>query len=124
MIHKLEIQAQQIELTQKLRTYVVRKIGKLDTFAPRASRESIHVEVILRQSKAKDKQAFTASVVLYMPQKTLEASETTINIFAAVDVVQEKLHAQLKKYKELHAGGTKRQLFARALRRREKSSVE
>ncbi len=114
MIQKIEIQGNHLEVSEKLYKYVMQKIGKLDTFAPRATRPSVHAEVTLKQAKARDKQEFTAVVVLYMPQKTLEASETTINIFAAIDIVEEKLRSQLKKYKETHGSGTKRQLFARA----------
>lgn len=114
MIQKLEIQGQHLEVTEKLHKYVVQKIGKLDTFAPRASRESIHAEVTLKATTVNKQEVFTASVALHMPHKTLDASDTTINIFAAVDIVEEKLRAQLKKYKEVTAGGQKRQLFVRA----------
>ena len=55
MIQKLEISGVHTDVDKKLREYVTRKIGKLDRFAPRKTRESIHAEIILKDTKAKDK---------------------------------------------------------------------
>jgi putative sigma-54 modulation protein len=117
MIQKLEINAQHTELTPELKKYVTRKIGKLDRYVSRHARESLHAEVKLKQSNAKNKQRFTCGVVLHLPHETLDASETTINMFAAVDIVETKLKNQLKKYKDTHTNGKlHRQLFARMKR--------
>lgn len=114
MIKKLEISAQHTELTPELKKYVERKIGKLDRYVPRHARESAHAEVKLKESKAKDKKQFTCGVLLYLPKGTLDASDTTVNMFAAIDIVEAKLKAQLKKYKDTHGGGKlHRKLFAR-----------
>lgn len=114
MIEKLEISAQHTELTPELKRYVIRKIGKLDRYISRHARESVHAEVKLKESKIKGRQQFTCSAVLYLPKEVLDASETTINIFAAVDIVEAKIKSQLKKYKDTHTNGKlHRRLLAR-----------
>lgn len=118
MIKKLEIGGQHTKLTPELKKYVTRKIGRLDRYVSRHTRESVHAEVHLKESKAKDKKQFTCSVVLHLPQETLDASETTINMFAAVDIVETKLKNQLKKYKDMHTNAKfHRRVVARLQRR-------
>lgn len=117
MIHKLEIAAQHTELTPELKKYVHKKIGRIDRYAPRNVRESLHAEVWLK-GETKHKGQFTCNVVLHVPDETLEASETTINMFAAIDIVETKLKQQLTKYKDLHSSPkTHRRLFSRFSRK-------
>lgn len=117
MIEKLEISAQHTELTPELKKYVAKKIGRLDRYVPRRSRESVHAEVKLKEAKNKDKKQFTAMVVLHIPNGTLEASETTINMFAAIDIVETKLKQQLRKYKEQQANPKMHRRIFNKLRR-------
>ena len=102
MINKLEISGVHMEVGADLKKYVTKKIGRLDRFIPRASRESVHVEVKLKEGKAKDKNERTAEIVMHLPHDKIILSETTINIYAAVDIVEAKLRNQLKRYKDLH----------------------
>lgn len=103
MIQKLEISGVHATVDDELRKYVTKKIGKLDAYMSRTARISAHAEVLLKKSKAKDKAACTCEVVLHVPGEQLSAQETTLNLYAAVDIVEEKLKAQLKKYKTTHA---------------------
>ena len=103
MIKKLEINGVHMDVGKDLRRYVNKKIGGLEKYIPRAARESVHVEVKLKEGKAKDKNARTAEVIMHLPQETVTISETTVNMYAAIDIVEEKLKNQLHKYKELHA---------------------
>lgn len=103
MIKKIEITGIHTELTPDLKKYVHKKVGKLDTYLPRSARESAHAEVFLREGKAKDKNRCECEVVLRLTQETITIKEATINMFAAVDIVEAKLRNQLKKYKDTHA---------------------
>lgn len=124
MIKKLEISAQHTELTPELKKYVTKKIGKLDKYIARKSRESAHVEVHLKEIKSKDKQQFSCNVVLHLPHGTLDATESTINMFAAIDIVETKLKNQLKKHKETHSGGSyQRKMFARFRKRSDVNTI-
>lgn len=118
MIQKLEISAQHTELSPKLKKYIEKKIGTLDRYVTRHARESVHAEVKLSESKSKHGPQFTCNVVLHVPHGVLDASESTVNMYAAVDIVEAKLKSQLKKYKEKHSGGKLyRRLFARTKQR-------
>lgn len=102
MIKKLEISGVHTKADSDLKKYVEKKIGKLDRYLPRRARESAHAEVMLKESKAKNKKQCTCEVVLYLPQETITTKEATLNMYAAVDIVEAKLKNQLKKYKEKH----------------------
>lgn len=102
MIKRLEISGVHMTVGDDLKKYVEKKIGRLDRFIPRSGRESVHVEVKLKESKAKDKNERTCEVIMHLPQENLMVKETTINIYAAVDIVETKLQHRLKKYKEMH----------------------
>lgn len=103
MIKKLEIDGVHMSVGNDLKKYVGRKIGHLDKYVPRSARESVRVEVKLKEGKAKNKQSRTCEVILRLPHEIITVSETTINMYAAVDIVEEKLKNGLHKYKELHA---------------------
>jgi ribosomal subunit interface protein len=114
MIKKLEINGVHMEVGKDLRRYVNKKIGGLEKYIPRNARPSAHVEVKLKEGKAKDKNARTAEVIVHLPQEVITISETTVNIYAAVDIVEAKLKNQLHKYKELHdVPKLRRRLLAR-----------
>ena len=39
---------------------------------------------------------------MHLPKETLTAKESTINMFAAIDIVEAKMSNQIKKYKQTH----------------------
>jgi putative sigma-54 modulation protein len=117
MIEKLEISAQHTEVTPDLKKYIEKKIGSLDRFVPRHARKTVHAEVKLKESQAKNKQQCSCNVILHLPHDVLDASETTVNMFAAIDVVETKLKTQLKKYKDTHTNKKLRHKIYARLRR-------
>jgi ribosome hibernation promoting factor len=124
MIKRLEISGVHMEVGDDLRKYVIKKIGRLDRYVPKHSRESVHVEIKLKESKAKDKNERTCEVLLYLPQETITLKETTINIYAAVDIVEAKLRNQLKRYKDMHVSPRFRQRLLTRLKRRPEPLAE
>lgn len=102
MIQKLEINGVHAVLTDDLKKYITKKIGKLDRYMPRHARESAHAEVFVKERAVKAKQERECEVVLHLPGSTLIVKESTINMFAAVDIVEAKLKNQLKRYKDTH----------------------
>ncbi len=100
MINKLEVSGVHFKLDDKLTKYATKKIGHLDKYLPRHARESAHAEVILKEVKSKDKKQCECEVVLHLPRETIATKEATLNMFAAIDIVEAKLKNQLKKYKE------------------------
>lgn len=118
MIKRLDISGVHMDVDDDLKRYVAKKIGRLDRFIPKGGRDSAHAEVKLKESKAKDKNERTCEVILRLPQETITVKETTINIYAAIDIAETKLHHQLKKYKDLHASPRLRQRLLAKLKHR------
>jgi putative sigma-54 modulation protein len=118
MIQKLEINAVHADVNDDLRKYVEKKIGKMDLYMSRHVRDSAHVEVKLKESSAKGKKQATCEVILYLPHEALTVKETTINMYAAVDIVEAKLKNLLKKYKEKHDSPKLRRRIISRLRRK------
>lgn len=92
-----------MDLDAKIQKYVTAKLNKLEKYLPRHARESAHAEVFLKERKIKTRKECTCEVVLHLPKETIRTEETTMNIYAAVDIVEAKLRNQLKKYKETHS---------------------
>jgi putative sigma-54 modulation protein len=100
---KLEITGVHMDLDPKIQKYVTTKLNKLEKYLPRHARESAHAEVFLKERKIKTRKECTCEVVMHLPKDTIRTAETTMNIYAAVDIVEAKLKNQLKKYKETHS---------------------
>lgn len=114
MIHKLEITGVHVELDTKIKKYTSLKIGKLDRFMPKRARDSAHAEIFLKEKKIKAKKECTCEVVLHLPKETIRVEETTMNMFAAVDIVEAKLKNLIKKYKETHGAlGIRKRVLAK-----------
>jgi len=117
MIKKLEIAGVHMNVGDDLHKYVIKKIGGLEKYVPKHARDSVHIEVKLKEGKIKTKNERTCEVIMYLPHEAVTVSETTINMFAAVDIVEEKLKHALHKYKEMHASPKLRQRLLARLKR-------
>lgn len=102
MIQKLEISGVHMIVGDDLRKYILRKVGHLDKYMPKHARESVHAEVRLKETNTKTKNERTCEVVLYLPKEVIAVTETTINMYAAIDIAEEKLKVRVHKYKEMH----------------------
>lgn len=105
---KLAISGVHADIDKDIQKYVNKKIGKLDRYMTKQVATSAHAEVALKEAMRKTRKECTAEVVLHLPKETITVKETTVNMFAAVDIVEAKLKNQLKKYKETH--GSPRQI--------------
>lgn len=117
MIERLDISGIHLDVNSDIHSYIVKKIGRLDHFISRNSRASVHAEVFLKESRAKDKKSFSCEVVVHLPKDILTAKESTLNMFASVDIVEAKLRNLLKKYKDKHDSSKLRRRFAARFRR-------
>lgn len=117
MIERLEINGVHTVATDDLKKYINKKIGHLDRYAPKGVRPSLHAEVFVKEAKSKDKNKCVCEVILHLPKENIAVKEATVNMFAAVDIVEEKLKNRLKKYKETHAGPRLHRRLAARLKR-------
>ena len=115
MLQKFELSATHLELDDRLKKYVTRKLASVDKYLAKQIRPSAHMEVRLKEHKSNGQKQSVCDVTFFLPHDTLKITESTQNIYAAIDIVEAKLKQQVKKYKELHMGGKRRRrLFARA----------
>lgn len=117
MIQRFDISSIHTAIDDKLQEYIEKKIGRLDRYVPRSSRASAHAEVVLKESKSQERNHSTCEVTLHLPHEVINVSESTLNLYAAVDIVEAKLKQQIVKYKELHGAGVHRRLANRILKK-------
>jgi putative sigma-54 modulation protein len=118
MIGSIDITGLKYEVNDATRRYVLKKIGSLDRYMPSHARKSVSVRVILKEVNRDHGNKYEAEVVVTLPDKTMTATDSTLNMMAAIDIVAAKLVTQLRKYKQAtlpHVG--RRKLLARFKRR-------
>ncbi len=99
MIQNLVISGIHFDLDEDLKKYVQKKIGNLDRYLSRHAKESTTVQVRLKESNAKGKRALICEITFNLPHDLIIVNESSINIYAAVDIAEEKLRNLLIKYK-------------------------
>lgn len=104
MITSISITGVKLAVDDITKKYVERKIGRLDRFLPRHARKSATAEVKLKEVNRPRGNKYEAEVILSVPDKQLTAKDSTVNVLAAVDIVEAKLANQLRKYKDTHLG--------------------
>ena len=99
---KYEIQGKNYDIGGDIRKYIEKMLKSVEKVVPRHAKKTVHATVILREGKSKKPDRFEAEVILHLPHEELVAKERTMNIFAATDIVEEKLKNQIRKYKTKH----------------------
>lgn len=125
MIATIDITGVRYTPDEVTKRYVRKKIGSLDRYLSRHARKSVNVEVKLKQVDRAHGNKYECDVIMYVPDQTLTASDTTLNMLAAIDIVEEKMRAQLKKYHDErtdHKGG--HNLLGRLKRRTYRPSLD
>jgi putative sigma-54 modulation protein len=102
MINAINITGVKYDLDEATKRYVIKKIGRLDRYLPRHARKSAYADVKLKQVNRDHGNKYEAEVIIHVPEKTMTAKDTTVNVLAALDIVESKLATQLHKYKEEH----------------------
>jgi putative sigma-54 modulation protein len=113
MIASIDIAGVKYTIDETTKKYVMRKIGRLDRFLPKHARQSATADVKLKQVNRDHGNKYEAEVIINVPNHRLTAKDSTVNMLAAIDIVEAKLLTQLKKYKQatmLHVG--RRRLFS------------
>lgn len=102
MIAHIDTSGINLDLGDDIKKYIGRKIGRLDKYMPRHARKSARAEAKLRETNNRLGNKYECEVILHLPGGTIQAKEATLNMFAAVDIVEVKLRNQLAKYKDAH----------------------
>lgn len=102
MLKKINLTTLHTETDDNLKKYVNNKIGKLDKYISRNLRDNIIIDVRLKEIKNDKNNKCNCEVTMTLPKEKIIVSESTVNMFAAIDIVEEKLKHQLMKYKQIH----------------------
>jgi putative sigma-54 modulation protein len=87
------VRGENIEVTPALRDYAEKKFGRLEKYFENTSSFTCHVTLrVLRGEQ-------TVEVTIPMPGLILRAEDTHSDLYAAIDLVVEKLERQIRKYK-------------------------
>jgi len=117
MIKNIAIAGIQTDVSKDLEKYINKKVGKLDKHLKKDQREAVRADVKLRESVSKKTgKKCSCEVILHVPGARLTATESTVNMFAAVDIVEAKLQNQLKRHKEKHSHSSDKRKNSRARR--------
>jgi putative sigma-54 modulation protein len=106
---KIDVTGRNFEVEDKLLEYVTDKLNSLEKYVPRATRETVHAAVVLEDdTNGREDNRYVCDVIVTVPGARLVAREGTVNMYAAIDIVEAKLQSQLTKYKEKHAVAPRR----------------
>ncbi|MYL33981.1 ribosome-associated translation inhibitor RaiA [Pontibacillus yanchengensis] len=90
---KYNIRGENIEVTGAIKEYVEKKIGKLARYFDEEPSSEVHVNL----SVYNDEQQI--EVTIPMPNLLLRAEEQHVDLYAAIDLVVDKLERQIRKHK-------------------------
>ncbi len=90
---KMNIRGSKIKITDAINDYIENKIGKLDKYLEEP--DNITANVVVKV-KGKDQ---TVEVTIPMKKLILRAEDTHNDLYAAIDLVSEKLERQIRKNK-------------------------
>jgi putative sigma-54 modulation protein len=89
---QIQVSGQQIDVTPALRDYATDKIGRI----ARHFENTIAASVVLGVEKLKHR----AEATLKVSQRTIHAEAEGVDMYAAIDVLSDKLDGQVRKHKE------------------------
>src|SRR5690554_7901127 len=87
------IRGENIEVTQPIREYVEKKIGKLNKYFDTPPTSDVHVNLSVYNEEQQ------IEVTIPMTDLLLRAEEQHADLYAAIDLVVDKLERQIRKYK-------------------------
>ena len=90
---KYNIRGENIEVTDAIRDYVEKKIGKLERYFDQTPTSEVHVNLSVHNDGQR------IEVTIPMTDLVLRAEEAHNDLYAAIDLVVDKLERQIRKYK-------------------------
>ncbi|MBO8157626.1 MAG: ribosome-associated translation inhibitor RaiA [Bacillaceae bacterium] len=87
------IRGENIEVTEAIRDYVEKKVGKLERYFDTTPTSDVHVNLRVYNDEQR------IEVTIPMTNLLLRAEESHTDLYAAIDLVVDKLERQIRKYK-------------------------
>lgn len=99
---KIQLTGRKYEIDAELKKYVQKKLGSLDKYLPHDHRNQGMSVEIFKDPSGKEDNRYKVVAILRVQGPDLVAETATINPHSAIDIVEQKLKAQIHKYKEKH----------------------
>jgi putative sigma-54 modulation protein len=109
---QLIVHGRNVDITDWVREYVQKKVGKLERFLPQV-REA-RAELTHTPTRAAEDR-YTAQLTVWANGQILRAEESTADIFASIDASVDKLYRQVRRYKGRRYDGRRRASAAASL---------
>ncbi len=93
---ELHISSHGVDVTDYLRDYIEKKVGKLDRYLPEIGEARVDLSTENTRSAG---ELQVAQITLRANGKYIRAEERTHDIFGAIDAVLDKLYRQIARYK-------------------------
>lgn len=97
---QIQLTGRKYEIDKELKKYINRKLGKLDKYLPRQHKAKGMSVEIFRDPSGKEDNKYKVVAVLEVPGPDIVAETATINPHSAIDIVEQKLKLQIRKYKD------------------------
>lgn len=91
---RYNVRGENIEVTPAIRSYVEKKIGKIERYFTDVPEASAHVNL-----KTYSDKTAKVEVTVPLPYIVLRAEETSPDLYGSIDLVSDKLERQMRKYK-------------------------
>ena len=103
MALKVEINARNMQVSDRINEYVTKKVGKLDRFL--TTIEQVKVDLAFHKSARNAADRQVAQITLFGKGFTLRVEEGADDIFASIDAAVDKMQRQIERYKGKHHKG-------------------
>lgn len=90
---KFTIRGENVSVTEALRDYIEKKISRLERYFDSPTNSEVYVNLKVYNDQQ------TIEVTIPMKNLLLRAEERHVDMYAAIDLVSEKLERQVRKYK-------------------------
>jgi len=90
---KYNIRGENVEVTEAIREYVKKKVSKLERYFDTPPTSDVHVKISVYNNEQR------IEVTIPMTDLLLRAEEKHYDLYAAIDLVVDKLERQIRKYK-------------------------
>lgn len=102
---ELVIRGKNMDVTDSLRDYAQQKLSRVTKFFDNIIDAQVAFNVIKNKSVANNQ---VVEVTLYVPGGVIRGEEAKDNMYAAIDLVTDKLERQLRRFKAKHGGNIER----------------
>jgi putative sigma-54 modulation protein len=109
---QLIVHGRNVDITDWVREYVQKKVGKLERYLPQA-REA-RAELTHSPTRAAEDR-YTAQITVWANGQILRAEESTSDIFASIDATVDKMYRQITRFKGRRYEGRRRAAAAASL---------